>query len=219
MLLTERILLPLNKIKDGILGGDLKYKESKNKEDPFIYLKNNKTVEDMTSIEELKRVEAEYGDVRAAKMSNSDNRYRYSYRVEADGYSHDYGVEFRDLIKLIASSINEECRISGNFLYPPGAYCGWHTNSNNMGYRIYFVWAEEDKKSFFKSVNPYTKEVVTKWDSKGWNINLFKVDPDKHLWHCVGSHTNRVSIGIKWGDNWKSSYDSPYYEKHPWEDK
>ena len=79
MLLTERILLPLNKIKDGILGGDLKYNESKNKEDPFIYLKNNKTVEDMTSIEELKRVEAEYGDVRAAKMSNSDNRYRYSY--------------------------------------------------------------------------------------------------------------------------------------------
>ena len=73
-------------------------------------------------------------------------------------------------------------------------------------------------------MNPDTKEVVTKWDSKGWNINLFKVNPDKHLWHCVGSNTNRVSLGIKWCDRKDKSRDgtgwkSPYYEKHPWEDK
>ena len=57
---------------------------------------------------------------------------------------------------------------------------------------MYLVWAEEDNKSFFRWEDPRTGEIITKWEKKGWNINRF-VAP---IWHCLGSWTNRISIGI-----------------------
>ena len=61
---------------------------------------------------------------------------------------------------------------------------------------MYFVWCEEDNKSFFR----YKDEdgnVVTKWEKKGWQLNRFTVNEHRLLWHCVGSNTNRISFGYK----------------------
>ena len=80
---------------------------------------------------------------------------------------------------------------SGVFHYPPGGFCGWHTNSNLQQERYYFVWAEEDNKSFFRYEDEKTGEIITKWEKKGWQLNKFKPPS----WHCIGSYTNRISFG------------------------
>ena len=38
--------------------------------------------------------------------------------------------------------------VSGHFLYPPGGYMGWHTNSRVPGWRMYVNYVEEPGKSF-----------------------------------------------------------------------
>ena len=85
----------------------------------------------------------------------------------------------------------------GIYWYPKNGYCGWHTNSNTKGRRIYLVWAEEDDKSFFRYLDKDTKEVVTKYEKKGWQINDFNIeDGDNLSWHSVYSNTNRLSLGF-----------------------
>ena len=42
------------------------------------------------------------------------------------------------------------CKLSGYNFYPKHGYCGWHTNSDSPGERIYLVYNQEDKKSFFR---------------------------------------------------------------------
>ena len=85
----------------------------------------------------------------------------------------------------------------GIYWYPKNGYCGWHTNSNKKGRRIYLVWAEEDDKSFFRYLDKDTKEVVTKYEKKGWQINDFNIeDGDNLSWHSVYSNTNRLSLGF-----------------------
>jgi hypothetical protein len=71
---------------------------------------------------------------------------------------------------------------------------GWHTNSNNKGYRIYCTFAKESEKSFFRFRDPETEEIVTSWDKKGWNFRMFKIG-EKPIWHSVFSETDRISIG------------------------
>ena len=85
---------------------------------------------------------------------------------------------------------------SGMFLYPPGGYCGWHTNSDTPGERIYISWCKDAKKSFFRYIDSFTGEMVTKYESQGWNVNRFQIPGDALLWHCVYSDTVRFSIGF-----------------------
>lgn len=86
---------------------------------------------------------------------------------------------------------------SGFFWYPLGGFCGWHTNNNCEGERIYLAWSAEDNKSFFRYQDPDTKEIITDWDKKGWQYRKFNVSKNKPFWHCVGSQTNRISIGFR----------------------
>jgi hypothetical protein len=84
---------------------------------------------------------------------------------------------------------------SGFFHYPPTGYMGWHTNSNYPCQRMYLTWTEESGKSFFR----YKKagKVVTDYDDAGLTVRLFDVTAQEpYLWHCVGSDTDRVSVGL-----------------------
>tara|TARA_Y100001938_G_C7918894_1_gene343384 strand:+ start:116 stop:700 length:585 start_codon:yes stop_codon:yes gene_type:complete len=92
---------------------------------------------------------------------------------------------------------NYNFNITGFFWYPINGYCGWHTNlKDGQGDRTYVAWAEEDNKSFFRYYDEDKKELVTKWDKKGFNFHTFNITQTKPLWHCVGSKTNRISIGF-----------------------
>lgn len=107
-------------------------------------------------------------------------------------------VQFDSLTKamgIILGSRIKSYGLSGRTWYPDnGGYMGWHTNSNNKGFRLYCSFAREPGKSFFRFRHPKTKEIVTSWDKEGWNFRIFRID-DNLLWHSVYSETDRFSIG------------------------
>ena len=104
--------------------------------------------------------------------------------------------------KFLTENVDSNLRNSGYFWYPPYGYCGWHTNSRGMKYskRTYFVWAAESNKSFFRTWDG--SKINTYWDQKGWNEHTFEVG----MWHCVGSYTNRISIGFKHLDSYNEDF-------------
>ena len=140
----------------------------------------------------LREIQKEHKDVRNARsIPDNDNRYTYKKKK----------IHLYKLIKKIneIEKSDEGYYVpSGFYYYPPGGACGWHTNSNSIGKRIYLTYAKEENKSFFRYYDNNKEDIVTKYDKKGWTINKFNIDNEKNLfWHCVGSDTNRISIGFK----------------------
>lgn len=83
---------------------------------------------------------------------------------------------------------------SGRNWYPPNGYMGWHTNANVQGFRLYCSHAPASQQSYFRYMDPVSKEIETSWDSAGWNFRCFRTDLEP-LWHCVYSETDRISFG------------------------
>lgn len=105
----------------------------------------------------------------------------------------------KTVIKMIESQYPEYefSHISGNFLYPEGGFMGWHTNANEPGLRVYFVYANSKDSCFFRYLDQENREVVTDWDKKGWQARAFKISehPTEYFWHCVNAEDKRISIG------------------------
>ena len=97
---------------------------------------------------------------------------------------------------------------SGHFLYPPGGYMSWHTNSKSPGWRLYINYVEEPGKSFFRYRDPETGKIKTSYDKK-WNFRLFKIEPKKPFWHAVYSDTYRYSFGYRITIDWNQ----PIYKR------
>ncbi|MGQ0811188.1 MAG: hypothetical protein ACT4OO_08175 [Nitrospiraceae bacterium] len=98
--------------------------------------------------------------------------------------------------RLFANRSDLSVMVSGHFLYPPGGYMGWHTNSRVPGWRFYINYAEQVGKSFFRYRDPATASVVTAMDER-WNFRLFRIDSQHPLWHAVYSDTYRYSLGYR----------------------
>ena len=195
-------------IADQILNNYNKYPHN-----DFTYSLSPTSLEEVLSASKLKQLQEEYNDV-AVSTDLKDNDSRISFDrhaattalenldIEKDfegdpPYFND--IDFLPLIRLsqrLSKKFGSRFFVSGLFWYPYRGYCGWHTNSNVKGTRIYYVWAAEDDKSFFRYQNPDTGEVVTRVEKAGWQINKFAPNRAKPLWHCVGSSTNRFSIGF-----------------------
>jgi hypothetical protein len=156
---------------------------------------NNRDIEKKLSYEYYEYLKNKFEDLPRAR-----NRHQNDNRIFLE--------ENSQKIKELENSISEINKLnlvkSGFFWYPPLSYCGWHTNSNDTGERIYYVFSQEENKSFFRYIKD--GEMVTKYDNVGWTKNQFKVSNiEAQLnWHCVGSYTNRISIGFK-VDNTKKS--------------
>ena len=108
---------------------------------------------------------------------------------------------FKDIEKIrlfLKDRYKGETYVSGNFYYPPTGYMGWHTNCADPCERFYITWASEDKKSFFRYYDYENDQIITDYDDKGITIRQFNI-PDRapHLWHCVGSECDRLSIGFR----------------------
>lgn len=160
-----------------------KFQELEIKREGFTPFAEN--IESVLSEERLIKIQKNGDLFKARKIEGNDNRYPFK-RSDL----HDLGLD-------IGEQLGVRCRSSGFFWYPYGGYCGWHTNNDSEGERIYLVWAQDEGKSFFRYQDPETKEIITSWDKKGWQIKSFLVSKEKTLWHCVGSKTNRISIGFK----------------------
>tara|TARA_R110000824_G_scaffold1643_2_gene8113 strand:+ start:848 stop:1498 length:651 start_codon:yes stop_codon:yes gene_type:complete len=77
-------------------------------------------------------------------------------------------------------------------------FMGWHTNHDYPGDRWYFVYNTDSESSFFRCIDPDTKQMITEWEPKGWSLNHFTVgDSHKPLWHCVYTKSSRISFGIR----------------------
>lgn len=105
-----------------------------------------------------------------------------------------------------------EVKFSGSMWYPPFAYRLWHTNETQPGWRMYLIDFDEeippsDTQSFFRYMDPHTKEIVTLRDRPGM-LRLFKVEQhkDRLFWHCIvnGADRNRWSFGFAVPDDWMS---------------
>tara|TARA_B100001093_G_scaffold152047_1_gene144805 strand:+ start:1543 stop:2136 length:594 start_codon:yes stop_codon:yes gene_type:complete len=151
----------------------------------------NRDLESILSKENLDTIIDRYGDTASAKhIPGNDNRITFDRRIE----NFDY---LEDVTNAIAMSMDIELiSSSGLFWYPPGGYCGWHTNNNREGERLYLAWAYESNKSFFRKWDSEKNEIITEWDKEGLNIHRFTVSKENPCWHCVGSHTNRFSLGF-----------------------
>lgn len=89
-----------------------------------------------------------------------------------------------------------EAQVSGHFLYAPGAFMGWHTNSEVPGWRLYVNHAEEPGRSFLRYRDFESGAVVTSWDQE-WSFRLFRIDVRRPFWHAVYSDTCRYSFGYR----------------------
>ena len=149
----------------------------------------NRTMDKILSLTTLQDIRNTCGDLETGRsLAGNDNRFCFK----------------RSQNRTLAKVKNKLTEITGKywmdsgfFWYPPNGYCGWHTNSNSLGPRIYFAWADEDNESFFRYYNSDTGEIITEWDKKGMNVHQFEVSLEKPCWHCVGSYSNRVSVGFK----------------------
>lgn len=140
------------------------------------------------NLKDLECIKAKYGNLDHARdVENNCNRISY-----LNENTNEITSSIKDELRKLY--LNSNVITSGAYMYPPGAYCGWHTNSDLPGMRIYFIWVKEDKKSFFRYVDADDK-VMTVWDKKGWNVRSFNINHTP-LWHCVYSDTIRISFGF-----------------------
>ena len=175
--------------KNEMINGDFK---------PFgrhTYKKDEIDIEQYLNKNRLNDIIEKYGDLTRARVSEEKNQNRFIYHHGRGYYEGKItGMSFGVDDYFIYKEISDDTIISsGRYWYPPNSYCGWHTNSDTLGERIYVVWCEEDNKSFFRYKDVETGKIITKWEKKGWQVNRFETP----MWHCVGSYTNRVSFGFK----------------------
>jgi hypothetical protein len=116
--------------------------------------------------------------------------------------------EFSELFLMMEDELKIKLNPRAINWYPKKGYLGWHTNADVIGFRYYLTWCENSQDSYFRYRDPETNEIITHWDSQGWQLSKFRVLPDLQnkskfksgpgvMWHCVGSYTNRVSIGFR----------------------
>lgn len=84
---------------------------------------------------------------------------------------------------------------SGHFLYPPGGYMSWHTNSDMPCERVYIAVVDKLNRSCFKYIDNY--QLVEDWDNEPIVIRRFTCSDSKPFWHAVYSECNRYSFGYR----------------------
>ena len=136
--------------------------------------------------------------VYSRKHSLDKGRTRNLNHVEGDVGGQRLSNDVVKIRKILEDKYGGEVVVSGQFYYPPTGFMGWHTNCDAPCERFYITWASEDKKSFFRYYDYEKDEIITDYDDKGLTVRQFNI-PDRppHLWHCVGSECDRLSIGFR----------------------
>lgn len=81
---------------------------------------------------------------------------------------------------------------------PPAGFIPWHTNRYDApGWRLYLVDVPHAGAAAFAISDGARVHRVP--DRPGW-FNLFRIEHDRPLWHCVGSEAQRVSCGVRLTD-------------------
>jgi hypothetical protein len=102
------------------------------------------------------------------------------------------GITHENFSKII--SILGSAQITNAMVYYPMSMMGWHTNSNNIGKRIYYTFSA--KESLFRYLDPITNEYINSYDDIGWTTREFVISKERPLWHCVWTEDIRFSFGF-----------------------
>jgi hypothetical protein len=126
------------------------------------------------------------------KSCTARRKYTQQFRIKNTPY----------IIKLVKELVNHfnhhYIQPSNEIIYPSDkGFMGWHTNWGSPAIRMYLNYVDESDKSFFRYINPYTQEMVTSYDKKGWTARLFNITRTPPFWHCVYAETTRISIGFR----------------------
>ena len=122
------------------------------------------------------------------------------YKLSLESNDHEYMIESakRFLIDKKIISKNQQIIKSGDGVYTPGCYMGWHTNRCTAGIRCYFNWASKSDKSGLMYWYEGTKKIIrNSVDQYGWQLRMFSTDYPKPFWHSVWSNCTRLSIGFR----------------------
>jgi predicted ribosomally synthesized peptide with nif11-like leader len=160
-----------------------------------------------------------YDEIMAQHWSGDVDEYgrRDFHLVNLDEHvDHpDYDSYFQAKIRTVrhfSHLFRCDIKFSGSMWYPPFSYRLWHTNETQPGWRMYLIdfdvaIADSDAQSFFRYMNPQTKELVTLRDRPKL-LRFFKVDQgdDRLFWHCIvnGAERNRWSFGFVIPDDWRA---------------
>jgi hypothetical protein len=112
--------------------------------------------------------------------------------------SMDYGMY--DMNRKKETSIKRVCDILGakectnTAYYTTNGCIDWHTNSDNLGKRVYIIFTSIP--GIFRYKDPITKEIVDDKDFVGWTQREFIVDKTNLFWHCVYSPAPRFAYGF-----------------------
>ena len=129
--------------------------------------------------------------------------------VDHPGYDRYVEAKHRT-IRHLEDYFGSEVRFSGSLWYPPSSYRLWHTNETQPGWRMYVIdfdepFADAERTSFFRYMNPDTGELVTLWERPRL-VRFFKIEqePDRLFWHCIVNPTerHRWSFGFAVPDDW-----------------
>lgn len=76
----------------------------------------------------------------------------------------------------------------------PNEGLGWHTNSNDVGKRVYYIFSLEPSVFIYRDSE--TQEIVQDWDDKGWTARTFLVSDNIRFWHNVWTSGRRFAFGF-----------------------
>jgi len=91
---------------------------------------------------------------------------------------------------LVVQMKSIDLSMSGQWIYLPGDYQGWHTNGDIPGQRIYYSWASESNKSGMRFM--VDGQIIESPDKQGWNRRAFTPP----IWHSVYCDCIRASVGF-----------------------
>jgi Pyruvate/2-oxoacid:ferredoxin oxidoreductase delta subunit len=119
--------------------------------------------------------------------------------VKASRYYGQYSMERRNepYIKQVIDILGAHS-CTNTVYYCPNSCIDWHTNSDNVGTRIYILFT--NKPGIFRYKDPMSGKIIDDEDYVGWTQREFKVDKDNLLWHCVYSPSSRFAYGFNKND-------------------
>lgn len=113
------------------------------------------------------------------QLPNLEYRYNYVF-AETPGASF--------LIKTLAPLLHfEQVHTAG---YYPFGFTGWHADRHLQGWNIMMSYSPT-AQGFFRYLNS-DGNIVTKYDTPGWNIFYSKIE--QHSWHCAQADSARFTF-------------------------
>lgn len=158
-----------------------------------------KLYENLSRIEHKKPAEI---NLKQAHEATSYDAWLHTRNQEVFVAKHKNLVDFktqdlnRNLIRFLVEMFpGYSIMPSGHFLYPPGGYMSWHTNSDMPCERLYISVVDEINRSCFKYIENY--KLVEDWDDNKIVMRRFTCSEKDPFWHAVYSECNRYSFGYR----------------------